>query len=177
MWILLDELLDEPDDPWWDDTTTPEVEDRDTILEAALVDAEQELTELLGDDLDAWTWGALHELDLTHGTLGESGIGLVESLFNRGPVETGGSGSVVDATGWSPEEGYGVTWVPSMRMVVDTGAPDDARWINLTGNSGHAFHPNYSDMAPLWAANETVPWPGSPEAVEDAAVATLELVP
>ena len=176
-WLLLDELVDAPDDDWWDDADTSDVEDRDDILHAALVAADDELTELLGDDTEAWRWGALHTLSLQHGTLGASGIAPVEALFNRGPVETAGTGSVINATGWYPPDGYGVTWLPSMRMVIDMGAPDEAQWINLTGVSGHAFHPHYTDMAELWARGETVPWHATADAVREAAVATLTLQP
>lgn len=177
LWLVLERLLQEPDADWWDDVDTAPQEDRDDILRTALVAADEELVERFGDDVDDWRWGAMHTLDLTHQTLGTSGIGPIEALFNRGPVETAGGGSVVNATGWSPEEGYGVTWVPSMRMVVDMSRPDDARWINLTGQSGHAFHGHYADMAPLWARGDTVPWHLTRPAVEEAAVATLTLEP
>ena len=30
--------------------------------------------------------------------------------------------------------------MPSMRMIVDLANLDASRWIQLTGNSGHAFH-------------------------------------
>lgn len=176
-WLVLDDLLDAPDDPWWDDVDTDATEDRDDVLRAALEEAADELVERFGEDVEDWRWGAMHTLSLEHGTLGQSGIAPVEALFNRGPVEAGGSGSVVNATGWSPADGYDVTWVPSMRMVTDLGAPDEARWINLTGVSGHAFHPHYADMAPLWARGETVPWRLTADAVREAAVDTLTLVP
>ena len=86
-------------------------------------------------------------------------------------------GGRAKAVAAAPDDGYEVSWVPSMRMVVDTGAPDTARWVNLTGQSGHAYHPNYDDLAPLWATGRTVAWPGSVAAVEELATATLTLVP
>lgn len=176
-WLVLDELLDRPDDPFWDDVTTDEVEDRDAMLVAALTAADAELVELLGEDVEDWAWGDLHQLELRHGTLGESGIAPVEALFNRGPLPTAGAGSVVNATGWDLVEGYDVSWVPSMRMAVDLARPDDARWISLTGVSGHAFHPHYADMAPAWARGETVRWPLTPSAVAASAVDELVLRP
>jgi penicillin amidase len=36
-------------------------------------------------------------------------------------------------------EGYEVDAVPSMRMIVDLSDLDASRWVQLTGNSGHAF--------------------------------------
>ena len=171
-------LLRSASDPWWDDVETEgEVERRDDILRAAMKDARDELTARQSPNAEEWTWGALHELELRSATLGESGIGLVESLFNRGGWEVGGGGSLVNATAWDAREGYGVATAPSMRMVVPMDDPDAARWINLTGVSGHAFHPHYTDQTDLWARGETLPWAFSADAVEEAAEDTLLLTP
>ncbi|RAD02823.1 penicillin acylase family protein, partial [Burkholderia multivorans] len=68
-------------------------------------------------------------------------------------------------------------WVPSMRQIIDLADFDDSRWINLTGASGHAFHPNYADQTEDWAANRTRPWAYSPQAVRESTVDTLVLTP
>jgi penicillin amidase len=171
-------LLDRPDDPWWDDVTTSHrKENRDDVLRAALADASAELHERLGDDPSAWTWGDLHTLELTHETFGVSGIAPIEWLFNRGPFRLGGGPSIVDAVGWNVQEGYQVDWVPSMRMVVDLADLDRSRWINLTGNSGHAFAEHYWDQAPLWAAGRTIPMLSTPPVVQHATVDRLTLQP
>ena len=68
-----------------------------------------------------------------------------------------------------PASGYGVDWVPSMRMIVDLDDFDASTWVNLTGASGHAFHPHYADQAPLWQRGETRAWPFTTTAVQDAA--------
>ncbi|NSL43363.1 penicillin acylase family protein, partial [Streptomyces sp. 8P21H-1] len=60
--------------------------------------------------------------------------------------ELSGGSSVVDAAGWDLPNGYAVDWVPSMRMVIDLDDFDRSTWINLTGASGHAFHPHYTDQ-------------------------------
>ena len=86
-----------------------------------------------------------------NGTLGESGVGLIEALFNRGPYPTGGGESIVNATGWSVRDGYETNWLPSMRMIVDLGNLDNSVTVHTTGQSGHAYHQHYDDMAPLWA--------------------------
>ena len=41
-----------------------------------------------------------------------------------------------------------------MRMVVSLADLDDSRWINLTGVSGHAFHPHYTDQTDLMVAGQ-----------------------
>jgi penicillin amidase len=140
-------------------------------------DARDDLTSLQSPNPDEWTWGGLHELELRSSTLGESGIGAVERLFNRGGWEVGGGGAIVDATSWDAREGFEVVAAPSMRMVISLADLDDSRWINLTGVSGHAFSDHYTDQTDLWVDGETLPWAFSREDVESAGEDTLTLEP
>ncbi|GAB3709477.1 penicillin acylase family protein [Nocardiopsis oceani] len=171
---VVSQLLEDPGSSWWEGD---EASGREEVLAAAMDAGVEELTELLGDDPADWRWGDLHTLTATHESFGTSGIGPVEWLFNRGPVETSGGSDIVNATGWDASEGFGVTTVPSMRMVVDLSDRDSSTWINLTGNSGHAFHPNYDDQLELWAEGETLPWAVTEEAVREASTDELTLVP
>jgi penicillin amidase len=162
---------------WWDDGRTEVVELRDEILAEAMNDATTELTDELGDDPAEWRWGNLHQLELTHGTLGSSDVPPLEAVFNRGPFETGGGDGIVNATGWAPYEGFGVTWVPSMRMVVDLDDLDASRWVQLTGQSGHAFDPHYTDQTEAWAAGDTYQWVFTMDASRATTEDTLTLTP
>lgn len=171
---VVSRLLEDPGSAWWEGA---EADGRDEVLAAAMDAAAQELTELLGEDPADWRWGDLHTLTATHESFGTSGIGPVEWLFNRGPVESSGGSDVVNATGWIPAEGYGITTVPSMRMVVDLADRDASTWIHLTGNSGHAFHPHYDDQLEPWSTGETLPFVVGEEAVREAATDELVLTP
>lgn len=168
-------LLDKPGSHWWDDVSTPEKESRDQILATAMQDARDELTMIQSRNPSQWRWGTMHKLELVNPTLGDSGVGLVDKLFNRGPYRVGGGGGIVDATSWDATEGYEVTSVPSMRMIVDLADLDRSRWIQLTGSSGHAFHDHYVDQQERWRKGETVPWVFGRQAVEDATDDTLTL--
>jgi penicillin amidase len=170
-------LLGEPDSGWWTDEGQAGVAGRDEMLRYALATAWKETSDRLGDDPESWRWGRLHTLELTNASFGKSGIGPIEWLFNRGPFETGGGSAIVNAIGWDATLGYEVNWVPSMRMVVDLGDVDASTWVNLTGASGHAFHPHYDDQARLWQRGETRPWLFGITAIADAAADTLQLRP
>ncbi|MGH3366314.1 MAG: penicillin acylase family protein [Nocardioidaceae bacterium] len=171
-------LLDDPASPWWDDVRTDDVQEtRDDILEAAMTAARYEMARQQARDPRLWTWGHLHRLELVHQSLGTSGVGLVEWMFNRGPFEVAGGDSVVNATGWSAPQGYDVDFAPSMRMVVSLADLNQSRWVNLTGASGHAYHPHYNDQFPHWLAGETTPWAFGRHAVAESAVDELRLVP
>lgn len=174
---VIQAIWDMPNDPWWDDPTTPEVEDRDAMLQRSLDGAAAELRERQGDDPNNWSWGALHTLLLANSTLGGSGIAPIEALFNRGPIEVAGGSALVNANSWIPSEGYEVVAVPSMRQVVDLANFDASTWVNLTGNSGHAYAPNYADQVVAWQQGEQFTWPWSTQAVQDATVNSLTLRP
>jgi penicillin amidase len=64
-----------------------------------------------------------------------------------------------------------------MRMVVSMADLDDSTWVNLTGASGHAFSPHYTDQADLWADGRTRPWAFTSGAVDDATEDRLTLKP
>lgn len=177
-YTVVSELLEDSDSVWWDDRDTIGItETRDQIVATAMTEARDDLTQRMSRDPDDWSWGELHQLELVNATLGESGVGIVESLFNRGPYDVGGGGGIVDATSWDAAEGYEVTAVPSMRMVVDLADLDRSRWIQLTGNSGHAYHGNYVDQFELWRDGDTLAWPFSPQSVDEAAEHELVLRP
>ena len=143
---------------WWDDTSTTEVvETREEIIKKSFAEGVSELEEKFGSDTSKWKWGDMHASTFRNGTLGESGIGLIEDLFNRGPFPTGGGEAIVNATGWSVRDGYETNWLPSMRMIVDLGVLSNSVTVHTTGQSGHAYHPHYIDLAPLWANIEYYP--------------------
>ena len=176
-YAVVENLLTRPDDAFWDDRDTGEVETRDDVLTRAMLAARDAMTRRQSRLADGWTWGHLHRLDLQNQTLGTSGVGPVERLLNRGGWEVGGGTGAVDATAWNADQGYRVTNAPSMRMVVDLADLDRSRWINLTGVSGHAFNSHYTDQTDLWAGGRTLPWPFTRAAVDAAADDVLTLEP
>ncbi|MFL6078700.1 MAG: penicillin acylase family protein [Ornithinibacter sp.] len=177
-YAALDGLLREPNNLWWDDTTTPDkVERRDDILLAAMTSARRETTSLMSRDTAGWQWGRLHQVRLENQTLGQSGIGAVEALFNRGHYPVGGGPTAVNAMSYDDTRGYQVRTAPTMRMLVDLGHLDGSRWVNQSGVSGHAFSPHYDDQTELWATNRMWPFVSSRAAVDAGASDRLELLP
>lgn len=176
-WVaVVTDLLTRPDDPWWDDKLTEDVQEtRDDILERALREARDELTRRLALDAGEWTWRDLHRLDLRGP--GADRPWPLAGLADRTGWRVGGGPATVNATAWDAAQGYGVTSAPSMRMVVSLADLDESRWIALTGVSGHPYHPHYTDQTDLWAAGETLPWLFTRDAVADAGGDRLTLTP
>ncbi|MGW3095662.1 penicillin acylase family protein [Streptomyces sp. NPDC001102] len=174
-------LMNDPKSDWWStpkSLTRPGASsNRDDLFKRAMIDARWELTAKLGKDIDSWSWGRLHRLFLKNQTLGTEGPGFLRYILNRGPWKLSGGEATVNASGWNAAGGYGVVWVPSMRMVVNLGDLDKSKWINLTGASGHAFSAHYTDQTGKWAKGELLDWDFSQKAVDKNSRDTLVLKP
>ncbi len=143
----------------------------------ALQDAIDELDEKLGGDMASWRWGDLHTATFENQSLGQSGIGLIEALFNRGPVPVDGAIATVNNTGYSLNEPYGVTTVPSIRHIIDFEYFEQSLAMHTTGQSGHAYNRHYDDMIDPWRNIQYHPMLWTRGQVESAAEAHLTLVP
>ncbi|MEU2857488.1 penicillin acylase family protein [Streptomyces mirabilis] len=173
-------IIDDPNNDWWKAPKTrldKAADNRDELFARAMKDARWELTAKLGKDMDTWSWGRLHRLFLKNQTLGTDGPGVLQYMLNRGPWRLGGGEATVNATGWNAAGGYGVVWVPSMRMVVNLDDFDKSKWINLSGASGHAYSAHYTDQTDKWAKGELLPWSFSGKAVDKSTSDTLVLKP
>lgn len=170
-------LVLRPDDPWWDVVGTAEVEGRDAVFRQAFAAAVDELESTLGEDAADWRWGDLHTVTFRNETFGASGIAPIEAIFNRGPFACAGGDGIVNATGWTASEGYEVDSIPSMRMIVDLSDLDNSLMMHSTGQSGHAYHPHYIDMADPWRTIQYHPMLWDRAQVEGAQEAHLTLLP
>lgn len=172
-------LIEQPESPWWDDKNSEAVvETRDEMFARAFEQAVAQMQKTYGKDPAKWpAWGEMHGATFRNQTLGKSGIGPIEALFNRGPFPTGGGEELVNAAGYTVEEPFGVDWLPSEREIVDLGNLDNSLAIHTTGQSGHAFHPHYDDMAPLWAAVQYAPMWWEQASIMDDAEGHLRLTP
>lgn len=175
----LEGLLQQPRSAWWDDVTTPEVrEERDDILRRSLSAALAEGERLFdGDPPAAWRWGEIHTAEFRNQSLGESGIGLIERLFNRGPVAVAGGMQQVLSADWYFTDPYEVSLLSSMRQILDFADLDASLMMHTTGQSGHPFHRHYDDMIEAWAAVEYHPHYASRGALEATDTRRLVLEP
>jgi penicillin amidase len=172
---LIRGLLSDPEDFWWDDQSTENREDRDEILRRALARALDEVENRQGREAANWGWGKEHTVTFENQVM--SSFPFINQAFNRGPYPAGGGNSLVNAAGWSAEEPYVVDWLPSLRMIVDLGDLAKSRAAHTTGQSGHAYHPHYVDMVPLWQNIQHYGMLWTREEVQNQAEAHLQLLP
>jgi penicillin amidase len=144
-------LLKDPRNQWWDDVRTAGVQEtRDDILARAFRMGYRAAVKKLGRQLDRWTWGAVHRVEFRNATLGDSGIGLIERMFNRGPVGVAGGDTTVFVTWWDTEKPFDVKYIPSQRLIVDLADPSASLSVHSTGQSGHPFNRHYDDFIEAW---------------------------
>jgi penicillin amidase len=174
---VMRQLVPQPASPWWDDQATSEVENRDEMFLRAFYLAVGEIERELGRNPADWAWGDLHTVTFRNQSLGESGVAPIEALFNRGPFPTSGGDSIVNATGWDATESYQLDSLPSMRMIIDLSNLANSLTMHTTGQSGHAYHTHYIDLADPWRYLQYHPMLWERDQVEAASRGHLILVP
>jgi penicillin amidase len=131
-------------------------------LSAALDQAAREF----GSDMDAWHWGAIHQIRFSHP--------LGVRAFDRGPVARPGDGNTVNATSGVR---FTQTNGASYRQILDLSDWDRSVMTNVPGESGDPESPHYDDLIADWASGRYHPMPFTRPAVEAAAAQRLWLLP
>src|SRR5581483_5112213 len=170
---LIDQLLDDPQNEWWDDPATPARETREDRLKQAYKDGVNFLGTLYGDAPPEWRWGRIHYATFEHPFGSQKPLDL---LFNFGPVPTGGNGFTVWNAGYHPNpKNYAQRTVSSMRQLADLSNWDQSLWINATGQSGQPLDAHYSDLIYKWRdmGYETLPFTRAAVQAKQAQVLTL----
>ncbi len=167
-------LLEQPDNPWWDDPSTSQKETRDVILQKSFAEAIEILSKDYGETPAEWRWGRLHTATFSH-TLGS--VQPLNLLFNAGPIPAPGGEATVMRMGFRANIPFPINSVSSMRMIVDLGNLANSRYIHTTGQSGHPLHKHYSDMILLWRDGSYIPMLFDRATIDQRREGTLVLVP
>jgi penicillin amidase len=168
---VLPALLRYPVAPWFEPGG---VEVRDAMLRATLDRALDELTGVLGEEMEGWRWGALHRITFAHPLAILPGL---ESLFVAGGHEWGGDEQTVSQGMFEPGEGWDTVVVSSWRQIVDLADVDASTVTNTVGQSGNPASRHYADQVEDWAHVRYHPAPLSREAVDEIAESRLTLRP
>jgi penicillin amidase len=172
--MALARIMEDADNPWFDDVTTPQRETRDDILGQSFAQALDFLGNRFGDEPPKWSWGRLHTATFDH-PLGS--VQPLDRIFNRGPIPVDGYGFTVNNTGFSHQEPFAIEMVASYRQIVDLGDLTNSLSMHTTGQSGQPFHKHYGDMIPRWQAVEYHPMLWEEEAVAASKEGLLVLTP
>jgi penicillin amidase len=170
LWRLLPGLLAD-DDP----TLLPDGATWAGLLAGGLADAVRFLRRELGDDVDAWRWGALHRC-APHHPLSAVGVAGAAAL-DPPAVEVGGEWDTVWSTAHPAGYGFGVTTASVARYVYDLAAWDNSAWVVPLGASGDPTSRHFADQQRAWSRGELIPMRYSWDAIEATAATTTTLRP
>ncbi len=120
-------------------------------------------------------WGEIRPLTLRHAFTGRRPI---DRAFTLGPFPWGGDANTPAQAAVDPlAPTSNPLAVPTVRMIVDVGKWDDARFALPGGQSGNPCSPHYEDQLPLWQRGESLTLPFTEDAVAKATTETLRLEP
>jgi penicillin amidase len=170
-------LMSQADNTWFDDTSTTQRETRDDIVRRSFSAAVSWLAKNLGSKPDQWKWGRLHTKTFVHQPLGQSGIGIIERLFNTKAIPARGDNFTVDAAWFDYAQPFSMSGGVSQRLIVDLGDWGNSLSVHSTGQSGQLFHPHRADMVRPWQNVEYHPLLFSRADAEARAEGTLTLSP
>jgi penicillin amidase len=139
-------IIDDPDNLWFDDASTREVETRDDIIRQSAAETVDFWGRRFGDQPRDWAWGKVHFAEFEH-SLGS--VWPLHLILNRGPVPARGSAETVDAAGYTRGV-FSIRVLASQRQIVDIGEWGGSLSQHTTGQSGQPFHKHYADMIKPW---------------------------
>jgi len=145
------------------------------LIESALARAVAELRQRLGDDMQTWTWGQVHQTRPRH-PLSRTFPELAP-LLDPPPVATGGDGDTPQAGAYGGQERFAVTMLSVNRYIFDPADWRRSRWIVPLGASGHPGSLHFADQTPRWADVETIPQWWDWDDINAAAETRQQLVP
>jgi penicillin amidase len=103
----------------------------------------------------------------------------LDRVFDLGPVPHGGDANTVNPAPVDPADPAANPdfAIASLRMVVDVGEWEQARFVLPGGQSGNPFSPNYSDQFGLWQEGDALPIAWSEPMVRRTILSKLILRP
>jgi penicillin amidase len=145
-------------------------------IRSALDAAVGRLTAEHGPDPAKWAWGAVRQLTLRHPLSMRRPL---DRVFDLGPLPYGGDANTVNPAPVDPADPTGNPdfAVASLRMAVDVGAWEQARFVLPGGQSGNPFSRHYRDQYDLWRKGDALPIAWSEPMVARSTRSTLVLDP
>ena len=161
-------LLSDPHSSWYDNTETPQVENREDIVRISLEKAHDTLEKKYGPP-DDWDWMRFHSIRFRH-SLGE--VPLFRFL-NRGPYPLDGHAYTIRAS----FPAFGTSSGSSYRQIIDLSDFKNSICVLTSGQSGCFLSRFYDDQIPLWLEGQYHPMLFFPDDIRASSAGTLKLVP
>lgn len=162
------------DDPAWPERAGHRGFGWSELLLIALGEAVSTLRLAQGEEIDAWRYGAGHQVAFEHPL---ARVKVLRSFLSRGPIPLGGDVDTPLQAGSSAGRLSGVSWAPSYRQVIDFGDLRRSVSVLTTGESGQPTSPHYDDHLPLWRSGRYHPMLWGRADVEEHLAGETRLIP
>jgi penicillin amidase len=160
---------------WFDDTTTAgSVEGRREILTRAAMDAQANLSTLLGGNPNQWRWGSVHQHTFVS-PIRREGFG--KGLLGGGTHPAAGSVEVLYRGLYNYNYPYAVTTTAALRMVADLADDDKVLAVLSGGVAGRVFHPHATDQIAAFMEGKKVYWWFSDREIANHTRSSMMLTP
>ncbi|MSP40357.1 MAG: penicillin acylase family protein [Deltaproteobacteria bacterium] len=138
-----DRILGDANSSWFENRS------RSQLVRQSLREACAELSATIGDDIEQWQWGRIHQLQMNHAF----GRGkLLKALLGIGPVAAPGDGMTINFGFYRYSNPYTQSAGATLRCAMELSDPPDGDYILAAGQSGHPTSNHYRDQFALWRA-------------------------
>ena len=141
-------MLEDPNHPWFDNVTTPEVETRDDIIQQSFVEAVDWIQRLQGDDIANWDWGRLHTVTFPHQPFSQ--VPVLKNFFNSQTYPMRGGNFSVYTNSYDWNDPFAVWIVSSARHITDMSNFSNSVMLGSTGQNMNLLSPHREDVVQLW---------------------------
>ncbi|HQY89988.1 penicillin acylase family protein [Caldilinea sp.] len=131
---------------WCDNVLSAPVESCTETAQLALDKALDDLSERMGNDMNAWRWDRIHITQYPHNPFSQ--VSYLKWLFHR-TIANGGDRYTVNVAPVNLDDPYVQTHSPGYRHIVDLSDMANSRFMITTGLSGNVLSPHYDDLIRL----------------------------
>ncbi len=147
---LIGNQTENTNSPWWDNIKTKnKKETQNEILTNSFREAVVSLEKQLGNNVDKWNWGKLHQVEYQH-PIGK--VKLFSGFFNVGPFPIAGSNEVInnELFIYSDDMQLLAKGGPSTRRIIDFSDIENSWSVLPSGQSGNPMSSHYDDQAEMF---------------------------
>ena len=161
---------------WCDIVQTKKQETCEEIARIALDEALINLRGRMGDSLQNWYWGDMHQAFHKNKTFGD--MDYIKWFFNIVHPLSGADNTLSNAaTQGQDENPFLNIYGSQFKTVYDFSDPDSSVYILSMGQSGHPFSKHYDDLNTLWRRGEYIAMSTDPERAQAGVLGITRLLP
>ena len=171
----LESMIVEGNSRWFDIVSTPDKEETLTdLIQMAGKKAKKELSESLGDDIKAWSWGKAHQISNPN-PIRRSGFG--KDWLGGKSRPMGGSGETLYRALYDFNKPDEIMYSAAIRMVADLSDNDKVAAVMHGGVTGRTFHPHFKDQLEAYHDGSKLYWWFSDDKIQEHKKSELILLP